>query len=386
MSPINTLDTLDEASLRSLLAELGEEARKFRFRVAPNPCVGAALVSGERVVARGFHERFGGRHAEMQALAGARALGDPAGRFDTLICTLEPCSTQGKTAACTAALLEAGVRRVVVGALDPDPRHRGKGLELMMEMGVEVDVLATGSPLEVVSPHFLRWNAVERVRRPRPWTLAKWAQTRTGQLSPPLDVGEGRWISGPESLAEVQELRGNVDAILTGLGTVLADDPRLTVRPPGDRTSPPLRIVLDSELRISPNARLFAEPADDEAGGDVWILCRAGAPAKRHRELEAAGAHVVSLRPSGEGQVLLRGALEHLWGLGVQRLLVEAGTTLLTGLFEAGFIDQVTVYTGSVNGGRGDSMAERLRPEHLLEPAHREVGEDGVVEAFYKAR
>ena len=207
MSSAPELAALDESRLRSLLDELAREANTHRFRVAPNPCVGAALLAGRKVVAKGFHERWGGPHAEIQAMAAARAAGE---KFDTLVCTLEPCSTHGKTPPCTGALLEAGVRRVVVGALDPNPGHRGKGLELLSQMGVEVELISGGSPLEVVAPHFLRWAAVERQRRPRPWVLAKWAQTRTGQLSPPKDVGDGRWISGSESRAEVAEGDGGV--------------------------------------------------------------------------------------------------------------------------------------------------------------------------------
>jgi diaminohydroxyphosphoribosylaminopyrimidine deaminase/5-amino-6-(5-phosphoribosylamino)uracil reductase len=390
MTPASKLDTLDESLLRNLLEELARDAAQFRFRVAPNPCVGAALIAGKKVVARGFHERWGGAHAEVQALAAARASTDPdAARFDTLVCTLEPCSTHGKTPACTGALLEAGVRRVVVGALDPNPRHRGKGLELLQQMGVEVELHSGASPLESVSPHFLRWTAVERVRRPRPWVIAKWAQTRTGQLSPPAGVGSGRWISGPESLAEVQEMRGRVDAILTGVGTVLADDPRLTVRPPGDRTTPPLRVVIDTELRTPPDARLFAplengDAAEEEAGGQVVILCRAGAPAKAHRALEAAGARIVGLRADAKDRVSLRAALEALSEAGVQRVLVEAGPTLLNALFDAGFLDQVAVYSGQVNGGHGPTLAERLVERNLLQPVRREVGDDQVLEAFVR--
>jgi len=383
MSSAPELAALDESRLRSLLDELAREANTHRFRVAPNPCVGAALLAGRKVVAKGFHERWGGPHAEIQAMAAARAAGE---KFDTLVCTLEPCSTHGKTPPCTGALLEAGVRRVVVGALDPNPGHRGKGLELLSQMGVEVELISGGSPLEVVAPHFLRWAAVERQRRPRPWVLAKWAQTRTGQLSPPKDVGDGRWISGSESRAEVAELRGRVDAILTGVGTVLADDPRLTVRAPGDRSKPPLRVVLDTELRTPPDARLFAPIADPEheAGGDVVILCRAGAPAVAHRALEAAGAKIVGLRADKKDRVSLRATLEALWDAGVQRVLVEAGPTLLDALFEAGFVDQMLVYTGAINGGLGSSLAERLVERNLVQPARREVGDDSVLEAFVR--
>jgi len=384
MPPTSKLDTLAENDLRSLFAELARQAAAFRFRVAPNPCVGAAVLSGTALVARGFHERWGGPHAEIQALAAARALGE-AGRFDTLVSTLEPCSSADKTGPCTEAILEAGVRRVVVGALDPDRRHRGRGLALLEQMGVEVQLLSGSAPLETVAPHFLRWTAVERVGRPRPWVIAKWAQTRSGQLTPPKGVGGGRWISGPESLAEVQELRGRVDAIVTGVGTVLADDPRLTVRPPGDRSRPPLRVILDTELRTPPDARIL-QPASspDEAGGEVLILCRAGAAPKRHRDLEARSVRVLGLHPSASDRVSLRESLEVLWREGVRRLLVEAGPTLLEALFEAGFVDQLAVYSGGINGGEGPSLAPRLAPERLSQIGRRDVGADSVLEAFVR--
>ncbi len=381
-NPTSRLDAPSESELRALLEGLMRDAQAFRFRVAPNPCVGAALLSGARVVARASHERFGGPHAEVLALAAARALGE-AGRYDTLVTTLEPCSSTGKTGPCTAAILEAGVRRVLVGALDPDRRHRGEGLRLLEQMGVEVELLPRASPLELAAPHFLRWTAPERVSRPHPWVLAKWAQTRSGQLTPPAHIGGGRWISGPESLAEVHELRGRVDAILTGVGTVLADNPRFTVRAPGDRSHPPLRVVFDTELRTPPEARLFDPPAaPDEAGGPVVFVCRAGAAPKRHRDLEARGARVLGLRPGPGGRVHLREALETLFEEGVRRALLESGPTLLDAFFEAGFVDQIAVYTGAINGGRGPSLATRLVPRHLMQPARRTVGEDDVLEAF----
>jgi diaminohydroxyphosphoribosylaminopyrimidine deaminase/5-amino-6-(5-phosphoribosylamino)uracil reductase len=384
MPPTSKLDTLEENDQRRLFAELAREAAAFRFRVAPNPCVGAAIMSGATVMARGFHERWGGPHAEIVALQAVRATAD-AGRFDTLLSTLEPCSSTDKTGPCTEAILEAGVRRVVVGALDPDRRHRGRGLALLEQMGVEVHLLSGSAPLETVSPHFLRWTALERVGRPRPWVIAKWAQTRSGQLTPPKGVGGGRWISGPESLAEVQELRGRVDAIITGVGTVLADDPRLTVRPPGDRSRPPLRVILDTELRTPPDARILQPPqTPDEAGGPVAIFCRAGAAPKRHRDLEARGAHIVGLHPSASDRVSLRESLETLWREGVRRLVLEAGPTLLDAFFEAGFVDQIAVYSGSVNGGEGPSLAPRLTSERLSQPARRDVGADSVLEAFVR--
>lgn len=381
MSQTSTVIT-SEPELRSLLAELAGEARGFRFEVAPNPCVGAALLSGGQVVARGFHRVWGGPHAEVEALRNARELGlDPAS-CDALVVTLEPCCSSGKTPPCTDAILASGVRRVIVGALDPDARHRGAGLKLLAEHGIEVEFVPSASPLERVAPHFLRWVDIDRMRRPRPWTIAKWAQTRSGHLSPPPDVGEGRWISGPEALREVHVLRGRVDAIVTGVTTVLKDNPRFTVRPPGDPTRPPLRVILDSYLRTPTDGRLFEPPGPGEGAGELHILCQAGANAARHVALERAGATVTGLRSSEEDHVALRDVQEWLWNRGVRRVMLEAGPQLLSRSLEVGFVDQLRVYTGNVSGGEGETMAPWFTKLKLAERLDREMAGDSVLESF----
>ncbi|MEM1449312.1 MAG: bifunctional diaminohydroxyphosphoribosylaminopyrimidine deaminase/5-amino-6-(5-phosphoribosylamino)uracil reductase RibD [Planctomycetota bacterium] len=392
---------LDPSLARRLLQELGAEARAYRFEVAPNPCVGAAILSGTRIVARGYHRRWGGAHAEVEALEAARATDVAPTDWDTLLVTLEPCSSEGKTPPCVDAILASGIPRVVVGALDPDPRHRGKGIEQLREAGVEVLVDPTVSPLESVAPHFLRWNEYERLRRPRPWTIAKWAQTLTGQLSPPEDVGDGRWITGPTSRAEVHRLRGSVDAIVTGVGTVLEDDPRLTVRPqrvpvPTGRFQPhalpaaatsvrqegPARVVLDSWLRTPPEARLFEPAGPGELAGPVHIMALPGSDPIRRRALEAAGAHVHSNRGMDRHTLDLRDLWTWLWDQGFRRVMLETGPTLLRSALEREFVDQIRVYTGTVRGGEGESLAAWLTGTKLDERLHRESGEDAVLEAF----
>ena len=377
-----TASSLDEALLARLLAELGAEAQAFRFEVAPNPCVGAAILAAGQVVARGHHELWGGPHAEVVALERATQSGRPAAEWDVLVVTLEPCSSSDKTGPCVETILASGLRRVVVGALDPDPRHRGRGIERLREAGVEVYLMEGHVPLESVAPHFLHWNKPERLRRPRPWTIAKWAQTRTGQLQPPEDVGEGRWISCVESREEVLGLRSHVDAVLTGIGTVLADDPRLTLRPPVQGPDAPLRVVLDSFLRTPPDARLFAAPEENETAGKVLILTLAGADATRWRALEAAGAEVVGLRTDDGDRLSLREVLTHLWDRGLRRVLLEAGPTLLEQFLEREYVDQLRIYTGDVNGGRGASMGTWLAQAQVERRLDRELGSDAVLEGF----
>lgn len=373
---------LSEELCAQWLKELGQEAKRFRFEVAPNPCVGAAVVSEDRIIGKGYHEVYGQEHAEIRALAAARASGVPARSWDAIVVTLEPCSTTGKTPPCVEAILESGIRRVVVGEIDPDARHRGEGLRALRAAGIEVQLLEGVADLRKVSPHFLTWTSDDRIRRPRPWTIAKWAQTRTGQLVPPPDIGEGRWISGPESLAEVQVLRGRVDAIVSSVGTVLRDDPRLTVRPPGDTTRPPLRVILDSRLRTPPTATLFKTPGPEEGGGEVHILCVGGEDEGRHRALAEAGAKIHELHAATDDGVSLRDAHTWMWERGLRRIVVEAGPRLLTHHLQGGFVDQVRVYTGPVNGGEGLSMADWMTRLGFRERLDRECGPDAVLEAF----
>jgi diaminohydroxyphosphoribosylaminopyrimidine deaminase/5-amino-6-(5-phosphoribosylamino)uracil reductase len=374
--------TLDETQLATLLHELGQAAGEFRFEVAPNPCVGAAVIANGVVIARAFHEYWGGPHAEVRALEAARASGVPASQWTTLVVTLEPCSSVGKTLPCTEAILASGIRHLVVGSLDPDPRHRGTGLDLLRAAGIEVQLVDRASPLTEVAPHFLTWTDADRLRRPHPWAIAKWAQTRTGQLTPPLEVGGGRWISGPEALREVQVLRGRVDAIVTGVGTVLADNPRFTVRPPGDPSRPPLRIVLDSWLRTPTDAALFHPPGAGEGAGAVHVLCMGGADPTRHRALLDIGAQVHPFHVATDDGVSLRDAQNWMWELGIRRVLLEAGPRLLTHYLRSGFVDQVRVYSASVNGGRGPSMGLELAQLKLKGRLDREWGNDAVLEGF----
>jgi diaminohydroxyphosphoribosylaminopyrimidine deaminase/5-amino-6-(5-phosphoribosylamino)uracil reductase len=199
---------------------------------------------------------------------------------------------------------------------------------------------------------------------------------------PPPHVGGGRWISGPASLDEVHVLRGRVDAIVTGVSTVLADDPRFSVRPPGDPDRPPLRVVLDSYLRTPAEGRLFEPAGPGEGRGKLHVLCQAGANAGRHRALEAAGATVTGLHANEHDRISLRDVQEWLWAQGARRVLLEAGPVLLSRYIELGFVDQVRIYTGNVSGGQGESMATWIQHMKLQERLDREVEGDSVLEAF----
>jgi len=366
----------------AILAQLGRDAQAFRFRVAPNPCVGAAVLFEGEVVARGFHEEWGAPHAEVMAIEAARAAGIDLPRC-ILAVTMEPCSSSGKTPPCVDAIFASGIPSAIVGSIDPDPRHRGKGLEAMTLAGMAVEPMPGASPIERVSPHFLTWMHPDRLRRPLPWVIAKWAQTRSGQLSPPADVGDGRWITGPDVTAAVHRLRSNVDAVVTGVGTVLADDPRLDARIPGASCAQPLRVILDPDLRTPPDARLFDAGSETGVGaGQVHIICRSGAGPARHRALERSGARCHGLPAADAGRPSIRSMLGVMWELGVRRLMLEAGPTLLDAFLEQDFVDQLQVYTGDVRGGRGPTLEKHLALERWRATTHGECGEDAVLEAF----
>ena len=231
---------------RHYLGEAARLAPRGLGFVEPNPIVGAVIVAGGRIVARGWHANFGGPHAEPAALKKAKE----AARGGTLYVTLEPCSTRGKTPPCTEAIVDAGIRRVVVGALDPNPAHEGRGLRRLEERGVEV-VLLHDEGCEALICRFRRSLSVKK-----PWSVLKWAVTLDGRIA--ARDGSSKWISGDRSRRMVQRLRGHADAVMVGVGTVLRDDPRLNCRLRG-APRVPVRIVIDPGLRTPPTARRFRD-------------------------------------------------------------------------------------------------------------------------------
>lgn len=372
------LDETTEGRLHeALFEELVDWAAECRFDVAPEPCEAAAALTDGVVAALARRDFYGAPQPWTAALAAA-------GDADTLVTTLEPHVDANGALLDAETLSASSIRHVVVGALEPDPRERGRGVAALRAMGLTVDVAEWGAPLHRVAPHYLNWRSVERSRRPRPWTIGKWAQTRSGQLTPPADVGDGRWISCTGSQDEVQVLRGRVDAVVTGIGTVLADDPRLSVRPPGAVERAPLRVVLDSQLRTPPDARLLSQAPDHvaEAAGLVCILGVAGAPASRFRALVERGAEVHLLPPDWHGRLSLEQANHWLWERGLRRVLVEAGPRLLEAFLKVGALDQVRIYTGDVVGGRGSRVEGTPGESSMSGVLHRESGEDAVLEGF----
>ena len=295
-----------------------------RYTAAPNPLVGCVLVRDGAVVGEGYHRRAGEGHAEVNALLEA----GPRARGATAYVTLEPCAHHGRTPPCTEALIGAGVARVVAAMQDPNPQVAGKGLALLRAAGIAVECGLLADEAAALNPGFIK-----RMQTGRPHVRVKMAQSLDGRSA--LADGESRWITGPAARADVQRWRARSQAILTGIGTVLADDPQLTVRLPGIDCQP-LRVVLDSDLALPPTARLLQEPGDT-----LVATCRADAP--QAAALAAAGAQLLTL-PRGAGGIDLGALLEELGRRQCNEVLVEAGPRLAGAFLAAGLADELIVY------------------------------------------
>ncbi|MFA7386382.1 MAG: bifunctional diaminohydroxyphosphoribosylaminopyrimidine deaminase/5-amino-6-(5-phosphoribosylamino)uracil reductase RibD [Thiohalobacteraceae bacterium] len=340
-------------------------AERGLYSTDPNPRVGCVLVRDGAIVGEGWHERAGEPHAEVHALreAGERARGA------TAYVTLEPCCHQGRTPPCSDALIEAGVARVVAAMSDPNPLVAGGGLARLQAAGI-----ATASGLLAAESAALNPGFVSRMRHSRPYVRCKLAMSLDGRTA--MASGESKWITGAAARADVQRLRARSSAILTGAGTVLADDPALTVRIDAAQAQrQPLRVVLDSGLRMPATARMLNEP------GATLVLTTNNAEAPR-AALEAAGAEVVRL-PAGNDGVDLTAVMDELNRRALNEVLLETGAVLAGAMLRAGLIDELIVYLAPVllgDAARGllhlpglDRMDHRIGVEIF---DVRSVGED----------
>lgn len=367
------------------------EARRGDGQVSPNPMVGVALIDRQGRLHRSHHARFGGPHAEARLLAraGQRARGA------TLFVTLEPCCYRGKTPPCVEAILESGVDRVVVAALDPNPRVAGRGLDALRSAGIRVELgLAEQEALELNLPYYLSQAAG------RAFLHLKIAASLDGKIA--TDRGASRWITGPEARTHVHRERGRSDAVMVGSGTVLADDPRLTVRHVDEPQ--PSRIVVDSKLRTPLRPALWragpTAPAGDgrrlgnfreEKGSGAWsyprvpriiLATRKGGKRSRLEKYRGLGWEVWELAAGRDGRVSLRALARRAAAEGLLRLYVEAGPGLTAGLLRSRLVDELSLYQAPILlGGRGGwtgfYVAATLAGAWRLRPLERrELGED----------
>ena len=308
-------------------------ARQGLYTTDPNPRVGCVLAKGGRIIAEGFHARAGEPHAERHALAAAGAGAHGA----TAYVTLEPCSHTGRTGPCADALIEAGVVRVVAAMEDPNPQVAGNGFSTLRAAGIQVDVGLQESEARALNPGFIR-----RMRGERPWVRIKVAASVDGRTA--MASGESQWITGPEAREDVQRLRARSSAVITGIGTVLADRPSYTVRADqwrlgeygSDQVRQPLRVILDRRLRTPVDVPVVT------ASGPCLVVGGEAHP-ERQRALEAAGAEVMHLPSSGSG-VDLKALLAELSRRECNEILVECGATLAGAFVREALFDELIVY------------------------------------------
>lgn len=337
-------------------------AAKGAGRTSPNPMVGAVVVRAGEVVGEGWHRLAGGPHAEVEALrvAGARARGA------TLVVTLEPCSHHGRTPPCVDAVREAGIARVVAAMRDPYPKVDGRGFRALRAAGIAVEHGLLEDEARRLNEGF-----ITRLRLGRPFVLVKLAVTVDGRTSVP----GRRYLSGKPALREVHRLRDRMDAVLVGVGTVLADDPQLTVREVKGRD--PLRVVVDTEARTPPAARIVRARDPERT---VLFVARDADP-RRVERLRRAGASIVTM-PRADGGVDLARALRWLGEQGVSTVLSEAGPRVASALVRTGLADRAMFIVSPLLGGDGPRLGALPEPRTLRDATTRRLGGDVVIEGY----
>lgn len=326
------MTTSKESFMRNALAL----AAKGRGRTSPNPMVGAVIVKAGRIVGRGYHVRAGEDHAEIVALteAGEQAHGA------TLFCTLEPCCHYGKTGPCTQAIIEAGIKRVVIATVDTSAKVDGKGIDELRAAGIEVDVGCLKAEARILNEHFHVYHETGR-----PFVTLKWAMTLDGRTG--TDSNHSRWISSESSRKYVHQLRAEHDAIMVGIGTVLADNPMLNIRLKDYAGPQPKRIVMDGKLSIPRRCRMLRV----KEGGDVIIVTTALASAERKAALEAEGHRVVVL-PGKRRLIDIEELMSFLYDEELLSVFCEGGRQIHTALLRSGMVDKVVGFVSpKVVGG-----------------------------------
>ncbi|MCX7827935.1 MAG: bifunctional diaminohydroxyphosphoribosylaminopyrimidine deaminase/5-amino-6-(5-phosphoribosylamino)uracil reductase RibD [Thermanaerothrix sp.] len=336
--------------------------------VSPNPKVGCVLVREGKVVGFGYHRRYGGPHAEAEALAMA---GDEAAG-STAYVTLEPCSHHGKTPPCAPRLVNAGVARVVYGLKDPNPKVNGEGLRILESGGVEVVGPVLEDDCKWINRGFLR-----RVTMGRPWVTLKGALSVDGTAC--LESGESKWITGPMARQKAHLLRAENDAVLVGINTVINDDPELTVRALDGEN--PKKVILDGDLRIPMEAKVLK-------GGERIIFTSQDAPADKLACLSNMGVTVIQV-PRVDGRLDLNRVLAELGRLGVNNLLVEGGARVLGAFVESGLGDMVSLFIAPSILGRGlhifesfvlQGLGDRVEiTNHVVRQSGRDLWLEGVL-------
>lgn len=349
-----------------------EEAKKGLGRTSPNPCVGAVVVCDDQLISTGYHQKAGTPHAEVYAL---RRAADQA-KGATIYVTLEPCSHTGRTPPCCERIVACGIRRVVVGMVDPNPLVSGSGNDFLRSHGIEVLSGVLEQECRALNRPFIK-----HITTALPWVVMKAGISLDGRIS--YQKGVPGQITGPESLAFVHKLRHRLDAILVGSKTVLADDPSLTTRLPDSEGCDPVRVVLDTHLAASGSARIFHQ--DSQA--PTLVFCGPDVPASRRRSLQDVGAKVVPVGLDGVGLLDLLEVLKILGKEDVTSLLVEGGGRIHAAFLENRLVDHVNLFYAPIFAGNqgvsvvdGLDIRSRQKAIHLVDVHCRRFGRDLMVE------
>jgi diaminohydroxyphosphoribosylaminopyrimidine deaminase/5-amino-6-(5-phosphoribosylamino)uracil reductase len=369
------MNSADEKYMRLAL----KLAKKGISEVEPNPTVGCVIVKNNQIIGKGWHKRFGGPHAEINALQDCKSTGATADGA-TMYVTLEPCCHQGKTAPCTDAIITAKIAKVVVATIDPSKHANGKGIEQLRNGGINVQVGLCEKEARLLNAPFVKFATTGKC-----WVILKWAQSINGKLSYP-EGNEKRWISGERSRKDMHKLRRRIQGILVGINTVIADDPLLTARPSRDKKA--TRIVLDSHLRIPLNCRLLATAKKTP----VLIITSQEVvqtnPDKQEK-IAQKGAELLTV-PTTQGRADLVFLLDELSRRGIAQLLVEGGPTVITEFLRQRLADEICVYIApKIVGGSGsidisEPMAKLAEAVGLHYVDIKRFGDDVRITGFSK--
>lgn len=324
---------MDDRRFMQMALDLAVQGEGF---TSPNPMVGAVVVKNGQVVGGGYHEIVGGPHAEVNALNAAGELA----RGATLYVTLEPCNHTGRTPPCTKKILEAGIARVVVAMKDPNEKVAGGGAEFLEHHGIQVSLGVCEEPARKLNEVFIKY-----IRTGRPFVLTKCAATLDGRIA--TRTGDARWVTGELARQFVHRLRHRVDAIMVGINTVRADDPSLTTRLTDSEGRDPVRVILDTHLSISPDAKVFQHASDSDT------ILVAGNTASVHKKhvLEKTGARIIET-PLKDDLIDMSALMQQLGDLALTSLLIEGGSRVLASAFNAAVVDKVFFfYAPKILGG-----------------------------------
>lgn len=356
-----------------------QEAEKGRGRTSPNPCVGAVIVRDNTVVGQGYHRRSGTAHAEVNAIAdaGKNAVGA------TIYVTLEPCNHTGRTPPCTKAIIDAGLSRVVVGMPDPNPSVTGGGSSYLQSQGIVVESGLLEEECRAINRPFIKHSATGM-----PWVVMKAGMSLDGKIS--YVSGQGGKITGDQSQRVTHTLRNTLDALLVGVDTAIIDNPSLTTRlsDMGDARDP-LRVVLDTNLRLSPDVRILSQQSSTE----TWIYCGPDAPVDRKERLVGAGAQVFPAGLTGDGRLDISSVLSHLGAKGIASVLVEGGAAVHGSMLTHGLVDEVYLFTAPFFiGDQGTSLLSGFSKGNaetsprLKTTDYRMLGDDLLIHGYVQHR